>query len=260
MEESRSLRDRILQGPTLYGIAASSMCPAAVEVIGLCGYDFAWLELEHASTDYGQLEHLIRAAELRGLIPQVRAAEWNRSSILRVLEAGAKVVVVPQVHTPEQAAAVVEHAKYPPLGARGYNTGSRGLLYGFSGANAEEIFARANRETCLLVQIESVEAVKNAEAIIRTEGVDGILIGPGDLSTTMGINSQWDNEELLGTMEQVFRIAQKHQKLTATVTPTMAMLRRWQALGVNMLTLGGDLGVLRGALTAKLEEAKGVGW
>jgi 2-keto-3-deoxy-L-rhamnonate aldolase RhmA len=257
MTEPPSLREKIVNGPTLYGIAASSMCPAAVEVVGLCGYDFVWLELEHASTDYGQLEHLIRAAELRGLIPQARAAEWNRTSILRVLEAGAKVVVVPQVHTPEQAAAVVEHAKYPPVGARGYNTGSRGLLYGFSGANAEEIFARANREVCLLVQIESVQAVENAESIVRTEGVDGILIGPGDLSTSMGINSQWDNQELLQTMEQVFRIAQKYQKVTATVTPTVGMLRRWQDLGVNMLTLGGDLGLLRTVLTAKLQEAKG---
>lgn len=256
MTEQLSLREQILQGPTLYGVAASSMCPAAVEVVGLCGYDFVWLELEHASTDYGQLEHLIRAAELRGLIPQVRAPEWNRTSILRVLEAGAKVVVVPQVHTAQQAAAVVEHGKYPPLGARGYNTGSRGVLYGFGGANAEEIFARANREVCLLVQIESVEAVENAEAIVTTEGIDGILIGPGDLSTTMGINSQWDNEELLGAMDEVFRVAQKHQKVTATVTPTVAMMRRWQALGVNMLTLGGDLGALRTALTAKLQEAK----
>jgi 2-keto-3-deoxy-L-rhamnonate aldolase RhmA len=254
--EPLSLREQILQGPTLYGVAASSMCPAVVEIIGLCGYDFVWLELEHASTDYGELEHLIRAAELRGLIPQVRAAEWNRTSILRVVEAGAKVVVVPQIHTAEQAAAVVEHAKYPPIGARGYNTGSRGVLYGFSGSSPDEIFARANREVCLLVQIESAQAVENAEAIVTTEGIDGILIGPGDLSATMGINSQWDNDELLSAMDRVFRVAQKHQKVTATVTPTPKMMRRWQALGVNMLTLGGDLGSLRGILMAKLQDAK----
>ena len=238
------------------GVTIASMAPSAVEVAGLSGAEFVWIEIEHGGVDLMQVEHLCRAAELRGMIPLLRVQDGSRPAVLRSLEAGGKVIVVPQIHTPEQAAAVVEYGKFPPLGLRGFNTGTRGLLYGFSGATPAEIFANANRDTCLLAQIESAQAVENAEAIIATEGLDGVLVGPGDLSASMGVLAQWDNEELIATCEAVFALAHKHRKVLATVCPTLEMTRRWKAAGAHLLCVAGDLSLYAKALKDRLAEVR----
>ena len=119
-----------------------------------------------------------------------------------------------------------------------------------------EVFARANRETCLLVQIESPEAVRNADAILAVEGIDGVLVGPGDLSTAMGIAGQWDDAGLIADIEGVFALAHRHEKVAATVCPTAEMTRRWVAAGGHMLNISGDLGLLRTALTQRLGEVR----
>jgi 4-hydroxy-2-oxoheptanedioate aldolase len=257
LPDNVSLRERLRSGPLRLGITVASMSPSAVEVAGLCGAEFVWIEIEHGGIDLMQVEHLCRAAELRGVIPLLRIQDGSRPAVLRALEAGGKIIVVPQVHTAEQAAAVVEYGKFPPLGERGFNTGTRGLLYGFSGASPLEIFANANRDTCLLAQIESMEAVANAEAIIATEGLDGILVGPGDLTATMGIPAQWDSEELITTCEKVFALAHKHQKVVATVCPTPAMTKRWKAAGAHLLCVAGDLGLMTKALKETLAAVRG---
>ena len=256
MSDELSLRDRITSGPTLLGPSVTSMAPAVVEVAGMCGCGFVWIDIEHASIDMMQVEHMCRAAELRGTIPLLRIQDGSRTAVLRSLEAGAKVIVVPQIHTPDQASAVAEYGKFPPIGQRGFNTASRGVLYGFGAEDIEAAFARANRETCLVVQIESAQAVDNAEAIIATEGIDGVLIGPGDLSASMGITGQWGDEHLITTIEGVFALARKYGKISATTCPTLEMTKRWKAAGANMLAIGGELALLRRALEARLQEVR----
>lgn len=256
MSREQTLRERLLAGPTRYGLSMVSMSPAAVEVAGLCGLDFVWLELEHAATDMMQMEHLCRAAELRGMLTLLRVQEVSRTAVLRALEVGGKIIVVPQVHTPEDAAAAVEWGKFAPIGSRGFNTGSRGLAYGFSGSTTTEILENANRDTCVLVQIESAQAVQNAEAIIATEGLDGILLGPGDLSASMGIAGQWENEKLLSDIEGVFALARKYRKVIATVCPSNVMTRRLKAAGAHLLNVGGDLGMMKTALLSRVDEIR----
>ena len=259
MADCRSLREKIRSGPLLYGCAIHTLSPSAVEVIGLCGADFVWIELEHAGTDMMQAEHLCRAAELRGMLSLLRIQDGSRTSVLRALEVGGKVIAVPQIHNAAQAAAVAEYGKFPPLGQRGFNTASRGLLYGLCADTVPGVFEYANRDTCLLVQIESEEGLHNAEAIIATPGIDGVLVGPGDLSTSLGIAGQWDNEDLIRTIEGIFAIAHRHEKLVATVCPTNAMTARWKAAGAHLLNVSGDLALLRKALTERLAEVRTLG-
>lgn len=256
MSAELSLKDRIMAGPLWLGPSLGSMSPAVAEVCGLAGCDFIWIEVEHSGIDLMQLEHMCRAAELGGTVPLFRIQDGSRPAVLRSLEVGAKILIVPQIHTPQQAAAVAEYGKFPPLGKRGYNLGSRGMAYGNLAPTAEETIARANRETCLIPQIESVQAVQNAEAIIATEGIDGVFFGPGDLSADMGIPSQWDNEDLIAAGERVITLAREHGKVAATTCPTDEMTRRWMAAGVHMLIVGGDLGAMRAGLAARMAELR----
>ena len=257
MSMKPSLRERILAGPLWLGPAVASMSPAVVEVCGLAGCDFVWIEVEHSGIDLMQTEHLCRAAELRGMVPLARIQDDSRPAVLRALEVGAKLLIVPQIHTPEQAARIVEYAKFQPVGKRGYNLGSRGMRYGTLAATAEEALETANRETCIIAQIESVQAVENAEAIIATEGLDGVFVGPGDLSADMGIPSQFDNEELIAAGEKVIALAAQYKKVSSSVGPAPEMVRRWREAGLNMLIFGGDLGYIRAALVSQLAQLRG---
>ena len=250
-----TLRDDIRTGPTKYGIAVVSNSPAMVETAGLAGLQFVWIEIEHAGTDMMLVEHLCRAAELHGMWSLLRVPDGGRSSVLRALEVGGRIIVTPQIHTPEQARKVVEYGKFPPLGLRGFNTGSRGMLYG-AGGPVLKAMEDANNRTALLVQIESVEGVKNADAILSTEGLDGVLVGPGDLSASMGLTAQWDNEEVIHTIERIFATAHKYRKVVATVCPTPALTKRWKAAGAHLLNLASDIGLLRTALKDTADRAK----
>jgi 2-keto-3-deoxy-L-rhamnonate aldolase RhmA len=250
-----SLREQLCGGDVKLCFAIMGGGPAIVEIAGLAGCQSVWLEVEHAGTDLMYLEHLCRAAELHGMWPLIRVADGSRPSVLRALEIGGRIIVTPQINTPEQAAAVVEYGKFAPVGNRGYNPGSRGMRYGAWGAD-EVSMPAANRYTCLLVQIESVEALDNAEAIIATEGLDGVLVGPGDLSATMGRPGQFNDPELLDAVEHVISLARRHNEVAATTTPSPELVRRAKAAGVSLLVVGIDTGMLLGALRARLDEVR----
>lgn len=256
-DESLPLREQIRTEPIKLGVAIASASPAAVEMAGLAGCDFVWIEVEHAGTGLDQVEALCRAAEVHNMWPLVRVADGTRTSILRHLEVGARIIVVPQVHTAVDARQVALHGKFAPVGQRGWNLGSRGMGYGTKGTPLEAM-RWANDATVLLVQIESVEGVRNAEAILATQGVDGVLVGPGDLSNSMGIPAQWDNEELIQTVEGVFATAHRHEKVVATVCPTPALTRRWKAAGAHMLCVASDLPLLRTSIATALSEVRAI--
>lgn len=256
MVKTENLRERILSAGVSYGVTSAGDSPAYVEIMGLVGgYRFVWIEIEHGAVGWTEAEHLCRAAELHGLWPMLRVPSGERQSVLRALEAGGKIIVTPIVNTPAEARGVAEYGKFPPLGLRGFNLGSRGMKYTVGGT-IEERLAEANAETILLVQIETVQAVENAEAIIATPGIDGILVGPGDLSSSMGIPGQWGNPDLMASCVKVLEMAKRMGKVTATVCPTPEMTKRWQEIGVNLLCIGSDVGLLREGLTAKLKAVK----
>ncbi|MEW6359120.1 MAG: aldolase/citrate lyase family protein [Planctomycetota bacterium] len=243
----KNLKEEIIAAGISYGAVSVARSPAVVELMGLVvGYRFVWIEIEHGSAVWPDVEDQCRAAELRGLWPMLRVASGQRENVLRGLEAGGKIIVTPMINTAEDARKVAEYGKFPPLGLRGFNLGSRGMDYTVGGS-IEERLAAANAGTVLLCQIETIEAVQNAEAIIATPGIDGILIGPGDLSASMGIPGRWDSPELMDRCVNVFAIAKEHKKITATVCPTLDMTRRWKEIGVNLLCIGSDVGLLRDA-------------
>jgi 4-hydroxy-2-oxoheptanedioate aldolase len=157
--------------------------PELVEIIGLAGFEFVMLDGEHGAA-FTNLPPLLTACDAAGITSLVRVPSHDRSVLLPPLEMGAGGLQVPFVNTPEQAAALVREAKYPPLGDRGVSVITRAARFGFS--DRRRYLREANRETILAVQIETREAAENAEAIAAVPGVDLVFIGPADLAQSFG--------------------------------------------------------------------------
>jgi len=225
---------RVLRGVTL--ISGSTRL---AELAGRIGFDTVWIEVEHGPAGFGEVEMLCMATEAGGAVPTVRIPDAQRCHVLRALEVGARIVLVPMVNDAATARQIVEHGKFPPLGARGYNTRSRGVGYGLM--DTETAFRRANERTYLFAQVETTRAVENLEDICRVEGLAGIFIGPGDLSVSLGRTGKLGDPELIRIAADCIRRARglgKHAGILAEPGP---MLDAARAAGADLIFCGGDV-------------------
>ena len=156
----------------------------SVELMALAGFDFVVIDLEHSAMSIETAFHHIGVALLTGVSPIVRVPSLDGGIVQRLLDAGAEGIMVPHVDTEEQARAAVRAIRFPPLGARGVGSTSRAGAWG--AVSREEYLRYGQEEVVLIAQIESAEAARNASALAAVEGVDALLIGAADLSTSEG--------------------------------------------------------------------------
>jgi len=237
------------------GVNIASNSTRIAELAGTLGFDTVWIEVEHGTPGYTEVEALCTAVEAGGAIPTVRVQDHRRTHVLRALEAGARILVVPMVNTREEARQVVEHGKFPPLGNRGFNMSSRGVRYGVE--PIVEAFQKANDSIHLFAQVESMEAVANLEAICTVKGLAGIFIGPGDLSISMGKPGRLTDPEVIQTAADCIQCARelgKHAGIMAAPGPLLEGARK---AGADLVIYGSDLSVLIGGWRALLESEAG---
>jgi 2-keto-3-deoxy-L-rhamnonate aldolase RhmA len=230
----RSGKPRILRGVTIY-----SGAPRLAELAARIGFETVWIEMEHGPTDFALAEQICMATEAAGGIPTLRICDGQRTHVLRALEIGAQIVVVPMVHSAEQARQLVEFGKFPPLGARGYNVRSRGVHYGLG--EKDGIFAQANASTHLFAQIETTQAVQNLDAIAAVEGLSGIFIGPGDLSSSIGVTGKLDDPKVINIVTNCIRRARAAGKHAGILVPPGKLLDAAIDAGCNLVFYGGDV-------------------
>ncbi len=178
------------------------------ELMAGAGFDWLVIDMEHTPTDYNDAHDLIRIIELSGVTPLVRVGANDPLIIKRVMDAGAHGVLVPQVNTVEQAQEAVAAAYYPPTGIRGVGL-HRAQGYGL---DFDAYRQWAHNNTVVIVQIEHHVGVDNLEAILDVEGVDGFIIGPYDLSASLGLAGELDHPavvEQLRAAEQIMRASSK---------------------------------------------------
>jgi 2-keto-3-deoxy-L-rhamnonate aldolase RhmA len=226
----------------LRGVAIASGSTRIAEMAARLGFDAIWIEMEHGPADFNQVEQLCVAIDAGGGIPVVRIPDGQRHHVLRALEVGARIVVVPMVDTPAEARKVVEYGKFPPLGSRGFNLRSRGLGYGLEGCPSG--FASANASTHLFVQVESRQAVENLRAICEVEGICGILIGPGDLSSNLSRPGDFKDPEIIHIVAQCVRTAREYKRHAGIMVGQGPMLDAAVAAGADLLFVGSEMGEL----------------
>jgi 4-hydroxy-2-oxoheptanedioate aldolase len=245
-----TFRDRLMEKPQL-GLCVMYPAPGIVERIGP-DWDWIWVDGQHGELGYNDLLGLVRAADLAGRPAFVRVPGHEAGPIGLALDMGAAGVIVPCVDTPEQALALVKAAKLPPLGNRSYGgrrpIDFRGRLY----------CETANTDTMLIIQIESPEAVANAEAIAAIPGVDALFLGPDDVLLRRGRKmNEPRNEAILGPdMKAVIAACRKHGKAGVMVGIGPEMLDLCVRYGYNMIVGAGDVGFLAGGSKAAAAEAR----
>ena len=243
------IRQRVLNGELLYGLIANLGSSLTVEMIGLAGYDWIWLDGEHGMGGFTDMVHQLQAASATPAAPVARVV-WNDFPLIkRVLDMGASGIIVPYINTPAEAIQVVRAMRYPPEGIRGVARLLRGNAFGF---DFDEYFARANHDLLTAVQIETVDAVKNAEEIAAVDGIDTLIIGPTDLSTSLGIFGQFKNPRLWDAFGEVAAACKRHGKSAGILLPALDDVDRLVDMGFRFIATGADASLLANSMKANL--------
>ena len=200
-------KEKIKNGEVVVGTFVTFPSATIVEICGHAGFDFVIIDAEHGPLSPGTCEDLIRAADVTGMTPIVRVTRNDPKVILRYLDIGALGVQIPMVRTAEDARRAVESVKYFPQGQRGMG-GARASAWGMKGGFGNYI-AESNRETMVIIQIETREAVENIDDIVAVEGVDAVLIGRLDLSQALEIPGKTDDPIVADAVDRVIEAAGK---------------------------------------------------
>ena len=176
--------------------------PAIAEIMASAGFDWLAVDLEHSTISLRVAEDLIRVIDLKGVVPLVRLASNNPEQIKRVMDAGAHGIIVPMVNARDEAEAAVAAVKYPPEGRRSIGL-ARAQGYG---PRFQQYFEWQRENSLVIVQIEHIDAVDNLESILSVAGVDGYIVGPYDLSGSLGIPGEFEAPKYLQALERMLKV------------------------------------------------------
>ena len=229
-------KEKIKAGETVYGVFVNVGCPAIVEVISLIGFDFVIFDAEHGPVGVESCEHMVRAADSVNITPIIRVAVNIPQNILRYLDIGALGVQMPMINTKAEAESVVQAVKYPPEGRRGL-AGVRAADYGITGPLGDYV-REANRETMVIIHVESMQAVENLKDILTIPDIDVIFIGPNDLSTAMGYPGQVNHPEVQNIIDNLVKEIHAAGKAAGTVAYNLDTLRKCKERGFQYIAHG----------------------
>lgn len=227
--------------------------PQLTEIIGLIGFDFVVIDMEHGPVDMGVAENMVRAAEIAGVTPFIRVTHNSPHLILRALDIGALGVHVPEVSDAHEGKAVVASVKYAPQGQRGL-AGVRAAKYGLKDS-LPEYAAAANQQTMVIVHIEDVKAVENLDALLAVEGIDVYFLGPTDLSNSLGIPGQSKDPKVIGLVEDSIKQIAGAGKIAGCIAADVETARRYTELGARYIA-SHAIGFMAGASRQFLEELR----
>jgi 4-hydroxy-2-oxoheptanedioate aldolase len=223
------MRQKLESGQAAIGVNVQIDSPWLVELIGMAGFDFVMLDGEHGAA-FNNLPALIMAADVAGTTPIVRVPSHERGYILPALEAGAGGIQVTMVNTPEEAQMLVNETRFAPLGNRGYSNATRAANYG--AIPKAEYAELANRETLLILQVETKEALANLDAIADVAGVDAVFFGSGDLSQSLGYFAEQDAAPVREAIHKAVELV-KGRVYAASNAYTQDDIRFWRGVGVS---------------------------
>ncbi len=232
----------------------SSLCSNIVaEIIGDSGFDWILLDTEHSPNELPGLISQMQALATGTATPIVRPA-WNDPVLIkRHLDAGAQALLLPFVQNAEEARAAVAATRYPPEGIRGITTSGRAARFG----RVQGYLKKAAEELCLLVQVETGEALAQIEEIASVPGIDGVFIGPADLSASLGHIGNPAHPEVQDAIKSAVDRLTKVGKPAGILTPNEAEARRYIEWGYKFVAVGSDLGVMAKGADALARSFKG---
>lgn len=239
---------------TCFGLLQTHPNPDLSEIVGLCGYEFVILDGEHGLFTEADYLNALRALEATSVTRLIRLRSHDPHALGHYLDLGADGIIVPGVSTVEQAQSLVRAISYPPQGTRGFAAS----LHRSTGYGMELPTHLQNPKggALLLVIIESLSGVENADAIVEVDGIDGVIVGPFDLSANMGHLAQFTQPAFQAAVERIESAARAHKKLLGTAPYPGSTIESLRARGHRLFILGADMLLIRDALSLRLQTAR----
>ena len=253
------LRLKFEAGETIYGVMAQdSRSPSISLIFEQAGCDYMFFDMEHGPNDIGVVTDMIKVARGTKVVPLVRVPDDQYHLMARILDAGAMGIMVPRVETKEQVERIIANTHYPPIGNRGCSV-PKGHN-DFIPQNVWEFTEQSNREVMIILQIERAKAIENIDELLSVDGVDGCILGPVDLSLSMGVKDADVQKALEPTIQTVLDSAKKHNVPCGIHIGNLDWLIEWDRRGMQIICYSNDIVFLRSGASAgisKLREAAG---
>ena len=202
------LKEKLAQSELSIGSWLTIPHPSVVEIMSSANFEWLTIDIEHSAIDFETVQNLIGHIQANDMEALVRVSKNDEVIIKRVMDAGANGIVVPMVKNAEEAREAVSYVKYPPFGKRGVGL-SRAQHYG---VNFESYKEWVQNESVVIIQIEHIEAVNNLAEILDVEGVDGIIVGPYDLSASMGKPGMFHDSDVKEVLDRIDQITLSKNK------------------------------------------------
>ncbi len=213
-----------------------------VKILAQAGFHWAFVDCEHGGFDLETVQDLCRIAPSVGFTPILRVADMQYSLVARSLDVGAQGIIFPRVESPELLERAVSWCKFPPVGIRGF--GLNAFHFNHEPLTMPEMIGHLNEHTMVVLQIETKKALEAREELLDVPGIDAVMIGPADLSISLGCPGDFQSAAVVDAMEAIKESCDKRGIAPGTQTRTLQMARFWRERGMRFLGCSGDTGML----------------
>jgi len=236
--KSKVLKFKLKERKLTFGSWITIGDPIVTEVMAKSGFEWLTIDMEHSAITLNVAQNLIRTIDLSGCVPLVRVSENNPRLIKRIMDAGAHGIIVPMVNSKKEAEAAVKAVRYPPEGFRGVGL-ARAQEYGFDFEGYQNWL---KNESIVIVQIEHIDAVKNLRKILSTKGVDGFIVGPYDISGSLGTPGKFDHSEFKKCIKEIMDVANELKKTAGfhVIPPDIKEVQKIMNLGYRFIAISLD--------------------
>jgi 2-dehydro-3-deoxyglucarate aldolase/4-hydroxy-2-oxoheptanedioate aldolase len=241
-------RERLTQGDTVFGCGLQVYrSPEIARTFAAAGFDYVFIDMEHGAFDLETVQDMIKASVDSGITPIVRVCELLYSLCCRLLDSGAQGIILPRVEDPSLLKEALSWLRFPPIGRRGY--GVNPTMIGYEARGFQEIIEHQNRNTLAVVQFETTTAVDRADDLLSVPGLDVVMVGPADLSISLGVPGQFEHPLLVSTVDKIIEKCNRHGVVPGIQVRSVAQAKFWAERGMRFVGSGAEHGLL-------LEKAK----
>jgi len=243
MLNKNHLKEKLESGRAVLG--TWSMIPSTVttDIIASTGLDFLIIDAEHGPISFETAQEMVIACEARGVSPVMRVGTIDEADILKALDIGVHCIQIPNINTKSDVEKLVQLAKYPPIGKRGFSPFTRAGNYSIE--NATILTDKANKNTMIAINIEGKEAIDDIDNILKIQELDIIFIGLFDLSKALGIPGDVDNPRVIKYLEELTKKINSNGKYAGTITTSKKKITRFLKIGVKYIVHLVDCEMLR---------------
>jgi 2-dehydro-3-deoxyglucarate aldolase/4-hydroxy-2-oxoheptanedioate aldolase len=216
--------------------------PEIVRLLKAAGFNWCFVDMEHGGFDIETVQDICRVSYLIDFVPVVRVADLRYDLVARSLDCGARGIVFPRVESPELLEQAVSWAKFPPVGVRGFGLAPPQANY--ESVTFPDVMSYMNENGLIILQIETVRAFEAREELLSVKGIDAVLVGPADLSISLGVPGEMENPKLIETVEAIRDSCLRHGVAPGIHNRSVQMARFWRDRGMHLIGCNSEVGFL----------------